>query len=277
MQGVNYYIIQFMTRKSRAFLLDVDGVITDPERKSVKPEMIEALIERLRAGEPVALVSGRAMNWLLDRVVNPLVEKVHDSKLLERLIVFAEFGGSRVWFENGQQKRSLDREMSVPDDIAKRAKDIALEFSDFMFVDPDKKTMVSVEMRDGLTVEEFKIHQDELDKRLQVLVDEAGIGREFEVHSDTIATNLRARNSNKGQATKQVLEWIRSAGIKPSSYYAVGDASSDKEMFDEIINQRLNGRFIFVGGRERLNLDDKRITYTNSRYDEGVIEFLKTL
>lgn len=46
-----------------AFLLDVDGVVTDPEKKQVvEPQIFDRIIENLTTGNPVALNTGRSTN-----------------------------------------------------------------------------------------------------------------------------------------------------------------------------------------------------------------------
>ena len=76
-----------------AFLLDVDGVVTNPvEKKITEPQIFDAIISNLTQGNPVALNTGRSNEWMIDRVIKPLNEKVADKSLLKNFFAVGEKG-----------------------------------------------------------------------------------------------------------------------------------------------------------------------------------------
>lgn len=260
-----------------ALLLDVDGPVSNPETGITSPEMITAIVDNLKAGIPVALVTGRAEKWIRDGVEAPLTEAANP-ELLDLFMISSEFGGERVWYEHGERKSSLDKTMELPPDTAEDSKKIAAEFADVMFVDPDKKTMVSVEKNKTTSIQDFKPFQAELDNKLRTLLDEQDLTTQFEVHSDTIATNVRSKESNKRHATRSVLKWLSQMGIKPEKFYAFGDSSSDYEMAEELQAQNLEYKFIFVREREALgNRQDPNIVITDKKFDDGTLDFLNSI
>lgn len=208
-----------------AWIFDVDGVITDPEKKIVgDPDLFDEIIKRLQIHEPVALVTGRALEWVSERIVLQLESTIDDPKLLDNLFVSGEFGGSNLIYENGVGKQFVNKSLSVPQEIIDQALKITQDdFSNYMQFDTDKKTMVSIEMKDGLSVEQFKPRQKELIPKLKQILANHPRKTEFEIHEDLIATNIRDKRANKAYATQQLIDWLKGKKIKPKQYIAVGD------------------------------------------------------
>ena len=50
----------------KAYIFDVDGVITSPYEKQVKEnELLRIIAEKLKNSEPVAFNTGRTIQWVL--------------------------------------------------------------------------------------------------------------------------------------------------------------------------------------------------------------------
>lgn len=80
---------------TNAWLFDVDGVITHPEQKRVtEPQIITEIIKRLQAGEPVALVTGRSVDFMRDKVITPLKGELQDLSLLQNFLAVGEKEGN---------------------------------------------------------------------------------------------------------------------------------------------------------------------------------------
>lgn len=95
--------VESKTIVNHAWLFDIDGVITHPEQKRVtEPRIIDEIIKRLQAGEPVALVTGRSLSWMIDRVVSPLEQKVNDKSLLTNFFGLGEKGTLEYLTSNTQ-------------------------------------------------------------------------------------------------------------------------------------------------------------------------------
>jgi hypothetical protein len=124
---------------SRAFILDCDGVLTDPIVKCVtKLDVFTALGQRLDAGEVVTINTGRSIAWLIRNGILDFVERaVLDKDNLDRVLVVCEKGASWVTFIGGVIRTTIDREISVPETVREDVYDLVQEsFSDCMFWDP---------------------------------------------------------------------------------------------------------------------------------------------
>mgnify|MGYP001619811015 CR=1 FL=1 len=260
-----------------AWLFDVDGVITNSEQKRVtEPRILDEIIKRLQAGEMVALITGRSLKWVEERVLNPLEEKIENKEILDNLFVSGEFGGPNLKYLRGEKVYSVDPNISVPQEIVDSARAISEEFSKTMMWDESKKTMVSIEMKDGIAISDFSGPQSDLVRRLDELLGEKGLKEKYWIHRDLIGTNIMERTANKSLATKQVLTWLRENGIKPENFVAFGDNKSDLEIGNEISLQGLPVQFVFVGGKELLENQkfDFPVIFTNGIYENGTLEYL---
>lgn len=269
-----------MKTTKNAWLFDVDGVITNPEQKRVtEPQILDEIAKRLQRNEPVALITGRNLEWVTDRVASQLETKVTEKKLLDNLFVSGEFGGSFTIYRNGQRNQKVDEEIRVPQDIIEKAREIAAKFSDSMFFDESKKTMVSIEMNDNLSIDQFKSPQKELVEQLNRMLEEEHVQDRFMVHADSIATNIRDKKANKRFAAKQVIGWLVDKGIRPQSFITTGDSSSDLEMAQEIHDKGLPVTFVFVGKEtDRRKIGGQNlpfpVTFTQGKYEKGTLEYL---
>lgn len=263
------------------WLFDVDGVVTDPNEKRVtEPEILDEIVKRLEKGEPVMLISGRSMEWLDKQVVTLLEEKVADRQTLDNLFVSSEFGGMQLEYKGGQRVMSPDPEMTLPKDIERQAKEKARKpnYAGAMFIDETKRTMVSVEMHKNFGVNRFKPFQKELAQEFQDLLNINHLDQEFEVHEDTIATNLKHKEANKKHATRQALNWLGKKGVKPKAATAFGDNKTDLEMAEEA-NKDIPTKLIFVGERKLIaGLDlPYAVTYPEQPYTEGTSSYLASI
>lgn len=261
-------------------IMDVDGVITDPQEKRItEPEILDQIAKRLEKGEPVALNTGRSIEWVKDRVLNTLIERVKDKKILQNLLAVGEKGGTWAEFdENGQLQQHKDESISVPQALQEKVRNlINSEFSDSMFFDETKETMISTEMKDGYPLEEYTKQQQGLNKKLQELVDQEGLAEELKVEPTTIATDIENKYVGKGFAVRRILEWLSNKGIKPQRYITFGDSfSSDMPMAQEIHSQGLPVEFVFVG---KENILTSNLPFPVKRpaaaFEKGTLEFLK--
>lgn len=266
-----------------AWIFDVDGTITNLEKKEVTdPEIFEELIKRLKAGKPIALITGRALKWVIEKVVSPLeskVKKTADLSLLDNFYVSAEFGGFSLQYKDGQRKQSTNPQISVSKKIINGACEIVgKSFADIAFVDLDKKTHFTAEMNNGLTVNDFKPRQKDLTPLLKRILEKYDKDGKYELHIDRIATNIRSKKANKSFAISQVIEWLSSKRINPQKYIIFGDATSDLEMAEEVKRRGVPFEFVFVGEE---NIDPSSFSFTihqtQDKFEKGTLEFLESL
>jgi len=265
-----------------AWIFDVDGVITNPSEKRVtEPEILYEIIKKLKRGEPVALNTGRSVSWVIERVINPLKEKVEDKTILKNLFAVGEKGGTWAEFdEDGNLLEKKDDNISVPDDLRNKVRDlINSNYSDSMFFDESKLTMISTEMKDGYSLEEYKNKQQYLIPQLKTLLQRRNISEKFKVDPTTIAVDVENKFVGKHFAVKRIIEWVKSRGISPQRYIAFGDSFvSDVPMAEEINLQNLPVEFVYVG-KEKIQTSNYRfpIKRTQANFEKGTLEFLKTL
>ena len=177
----------------RAFILDCDGVLTDPIVKCVtRLDVFAALGERLDRGEVVTINTGRSIAWLIRNGIIDFVERaVHDKQNLERFMAVCEKGASWITFIGGVIRTNIDRSITVPDAVREDVYDLVSEdFADCMFWDPTKLTMVSVEMVDGMPIQWFAPRQRELVTAIHDLLSAADPRNQLTVDPSPISTDV---------------------------------------------------------------------------------------
>ena len=273
---------EVMKTVDQMLIFDVDGVITDPQEKRVtEPEILDQIINRLEKGEPVTLNTGRSIQWVKDRVLNPLIEKVKDRNILQNLFAVGEKGGTWAEFDGqGNLIENKDDNISVPDDLKNEIRNlINNKYSDSMFYDESKLTMVSTEMKDGHSLEDYKEKQKMLSSELQEILNDNSIDEKFKVDPTTIATDVENKFVGKHFAVRRIIEWVKKRGISPQRYIAFGDSfKSDVPMAEEFHSQGLPVEFVYVGQED---IDTSKypfaIKQTQAKFGNGTLEFLKRL
>lgn len=265
-----------------ALIFDVDGVLTHPSEKRVTElELFSQFIKRLEAGEPLILNTGRAANFMIKRILEPLEELVGDKKLLKNLFAVGEKGVVSIQYNDiGERTEYVDQSISVPEALQIEAKRLVEEkFSDIAFYDTTKETMITVEMLDGLPVDEFRKKQGDLNDELRKLLTRHGLTTEYKVDPTGIATDVENNHVGKGLGIQKALKWLAEQKIKPERFITFGDSPSDIAMADELHQSGLPVEFVFVG--EKNLLADKKpefpVTYTAGQCEIGTMEYLKNL
>lgn len=264
-----------------AWIFDVDGVLTHPsEKKVTEQELFSQLIKRLAVGEPVILNTGRAVDFMIKKILEPLEQLVGNKKLLKNLFAVGEKGAVSVLYnDTGERAEYTDQSITVPQELQNEARQLVEnKFSDVVFYDITKKTMISVEMLDGLSVDEFRKRQEELGKKLSELLEQYGLTAKYRVELTRIAIDVENNYVGKGLGVQRALQWLSEQKIKPEKFITFGDSSSDTAMAAELHGQGLPVEFVFVG--EKSLLANKKIefpiTYTDGQCEIGTVEYLKS-
>ena len=266
----------------RAFILDCDGVLTDPVVKCVtKLDVFTALGERLDRGEVVTINTGRSIAWLIRNGIIDFVERsVRDKSNLERFMAVCEKGASWITFIGGVIRTNIDKTITVPDAVREDVYDLIEErFRDCMFWDPTKLTMVSVEMIDGMPLDAFAKRQAELVAELEALLgspDHAPL--QLQIDATSIATDVQDRRAGKHLGARRIVEWLERRGLSPERFITVGDSQSDTAMAAELQDAH-NVNFVYVGGPARLDTQALRcrVVQTAARFELGTLEYLSSL
>lgn len=267
---------------SHMLIFDVDGVITNPQKKKItEPEILDEIIKKLEKGELVALNTGRSTYWVKDRVLTELTERISDKSALQNLLIVGEKGGT--WAEFDLQSRLIenkDGDISVPENLRNIIRNlINNKYSESMFYDESKLTMISTEMKDGYSLENYKKEQKEIYAEFKSLLEDEKLINKFKIDPTTIATDIENVFVGKHFAIKRILKWIKEKGFEPQKYIAFGDSfNSDLPMAQEIYAQKLPVEFVYVGEE---NIDISKypfpIKIPQKKYGKGTLEFLKSL
>ncbi|MFA6306647.1 MAG: HAD hydrolase family protein [Patescibacteria group bacterium] len=263
-----------------AWLFDVDGVLTHPsEKKVTEPEIFFQLIKRLEAGEPVALNTGRATDFMLEKIIEPLEKMVANKKILHNLLAVGEKGAVTVTFnDQGEKKLYIDESISVPEWLQKEVMALVNQrFSATMFYDKTKKTMISIEMLDNLELEKFKEEQNLLNQALAELLVKYKLTDDYKIDPSRIATDIENKHVGKHLGAGRALAWLDKKKIRPEQFIAFGDSPSDVAMAEELNRRGLKMQFVFVGERELLadKKMDFAVDYTENHCEKGVIEYMR--
>lgn len=238
-----------------AYLFDVDGVLSDPQEKQVtEPQLFDELIYLLIFGDIVCLNTGRSLVWMEERIINPLLEKIEDKKLLQRFIAIGEKGGSWMTFdEDGNKKHEIDRDITIPAALQQEVKQlIELKYADSMFIDTTKESMISIEMKDGFDINTYHTRQAELHEELDDLLINAGLTDRYKIDATHIAVDIENNHVGKAYGTVRLIRFLEEKQFDPEAYTAFGDSRSDFEMADELHERGKQVTFVFVGDKEKL-------------------------
>lgn len=157
----------------KAYLFDVDGVLTDPQEKQVTElDLFTQIILRLQRGESVGLNTGRSIEWLVERIITPLLEKLQDKLLLQHFIAVGEKGATWTTFDKeGNMHYGKMEELTIAHDVVEEVKVLVEQkYADSMFFDATKETMLSIEMHDGFDLDMFHQRQKALVEDLKRLL-----------------------------------------------------------------------------------------------------------
>lgn len=262
-----------------AWVFDVDGVLTHPEEKQVMDEaLFDQLLERLNTGEPVIMNTGRAYDFVQDRIINNLFARVKDTQHYKHIFVVAEKGALLVMFDQeGNPQELLDESIAVPKVLQDRVRAlVADQFSDIAFFDETKRTMISVEMHGGVALADFKQRQQELDRALQKIMQECNLDGNYIIDTTRIASDIQSKEAGKDLGAKKIIAWLASQNITPQHTICFGDGRSDLAMAEELHQQGESVEFVFVGEPQQLQnvQTDFPIIYTDEHCDQGTLAYL---
>lgn len=263
-------------------IFDVDGVITNPQTKRItEPEILDEIIKRLEKEEPIALNTGRSVQWVKERVLNPLIKKIKDKIILQNLLTVGEKGGTWAEFDDqGNLAKNIDNNISVPNDLKNEIRNlIHAKYSDSMFYDESKLTMITSEMKDGYPLNDYRKKQIALSVEIKTLLANKGLTNKFKVDPTTIATDIENKFVGKHFAIKRIIDWVKKKGINPQKYITFGDSfESDIPMAKELHSQGLRVEFAYVGEED---IDTSKYTFpikiSQDKYGKGTLEILKML
>jgi hypothetical protein len=247
-------------------LLDVDGPLSSPATRTVPDHLLADLHALLLAGIPVVLNTGRATDFVAERIVAPLVAVGLPERA--RLHAVCEKGG--VWTTAGRDglgEIRTDPDLRVPDvcrDLIARL--VHDEYGDAMFVDDTKVVMATVEARTDVSHDDYALRQQAFDADLLDGLTAAGLGvrlgeRRFpdadgrtpwRIDPSVIATDVESDASGKALGAERALALLAADGLVPEDWCTVGDSRGDYAMADHLHDLGHRVTHVDVGPRPPL-------------------------
>jgi hydroxymethylpyrimidine pyrophosphatase-like HAD family hydrolase len=265
-----------------AWVFDVDGVITNPKEKKITQEgLIEEIAKRVDDGDIVTLNTGRSVSWVEERALNPLLEAIHDKTKLSDLFIVGEKGATWAFFQNGKLITQIDKTCSLPASLREDLRNlITKEFSDCMFYDESKLTLISLEMKDGYEIADYTQRQLVLVKRLREILDQPEYKNlNLRIDPSVIAVDIQAPATGKHMGARRIENWLNEKHIQPLKIIMVGDSQADTEMAEELQHGKYSVEFVFVGDQSKLDTSKlkNKPTFTKNLYEAGTLEFFTNL
>jgi hypothetical protein len=266
---------------SVAKLFDVDGVLVDPQTKEVSDVAILAEIaDCLKRGEPVGLNTGRSATWVEEKIVTKLRAYIDDPEVLKNFMVIGEKGGTWITYaERGDAIHGQAPDLKISEDIRLAVRDLVnTKYSDCMFFDSSKQTMLSIEMHDKYDLEQFAQRQKAFALELGKLLEEKQSS--LKIDATTIATDIESPHVGKALGAERFMQLLKDRDVvyKKASFTAYGDSPSDVAMADELERRGLKVTFVFLGDPAKLDPNNRYPIVVNpdgKRYDRGALAHLR--
>ncbi|MBC7724032.1 MAG: hypothetical protein H7146_04680 [Burkholderiaceae bacterium] len=225
-------------------LLDVDGPIACPITRSIVIESITRdLVTIANLGVPVVFNTGRSDAFIRDEVVKPLLA----GGLLPEARVFGVCEKGAVWFgatiDNFSGVHVDETAVIAPAIVAEFRALFDARYSDTMFWDETKRTMVSIEQRTEVPAAEFFAAQARYTSDAFELLERHSVGAELagrvsahpvtvRIDPTIISTDVEAIALGKDLGAERALGLLRSSGPLPRLWRTVGDSRTDYAMAD---------------------------------------------
>ncbi|SDY46776.1 hypothetical protein [Herbiconiux ginsengi] len=228
-------------------LLDVDGPIASPLTRSIAiPSIATDLVALANAGVPIVFNTGRSDRSLQRGVIGHLL----GGGLGDHAWVFGVCEKGAVWFRilpTGIGDLSIDETLVPPTDLARAVDDlVAARYSDSMFFDDTKRTMISVEQRTDVDSHDYLAKQPEFDRSVLDLCRTFDLGVMwrsgsfpasdgqvlYRIDPSIIATDVESIRVGKDLGAERALALLAGTGHVPRTWRTMGDSRSDYAMAD---------------------------------------------
>lgn len=260
-------------------VFDVDGVVSDPWTTAVEPSILKHILQRLERHEPVAFNTGRSLDWMTKKIINPLASMIKNPKNLSNMMVVSEKGGIEVTFDkDGQMLMRKNESVSAPDLLRESVKKlIQAKYSKIVFFDEPLQTMISAEMVKGTSQEEYREQEAALGNDMALLIKGLGLDSEFKVDQATNSQDIINKRVGKDFAAGIIIEWLQARGIQPESFTAFGDNPEDIKMADRLHENGFPVKFVYVGTRKLPKGRPFEIISMEGKFTKGTLDFLNSL
>lgn len=266
-----------MPNYNEIWVFDVDGVITDPITKTIiHPQIIEKIEEQLSQKIPVCFNTGRSSEW----IQKTIIPHFKTNTPLEYLFSACEMGNVTLQFNKDNSPTEIVHSADlIPSQLSATIKEIvASSYLDSMFVDETKKSILTIEMKDGFAQDHYEELQSKLSGEIRIILKNYHPGIHVRPSSSSIAIDIKPITSNKELGAKQILTWlkIKKLNLGQFQFITFGDSVSDLQMAKLFVSQKLSTTFVYVG-EDQINQSTKYPTIiTKSHYSAGTLEYLNS-
>ena len=264
-----------------AYMFDCDGVLTGLDEKALRfPEILDELANLLD-NSTLSLCSGRPAKWIMDELVNPLIARIdatnRSRNLLQNLCIIAESGGIIIDInKQGEFNKQKNTALSVPTELQQMVKRLVeVKYSDTMFIDEDKETMVTAERNKQTSQEDFQIAQAQFIADAKVFLRQYLNGGGFTIDGTKIATDFKHENIDKSIAAQLYIDWMKRKGITAKKFEVMGDSESDALMAVGIHNEGKDVTYFHVDKDSPKELYDFPVIHQIKINDSATLDFLK--
>ena len=253
-------------------LLDVDGPISSTRTRTLRLDRLaDDLVAFAAAGCPVVLNTGRSAEFLADQIVPRLVRA--GLAPTDPVWGVGEKGGT--WFSLEDRDGSAhvgavheDHDLAPGEKLVAASREIADEFSDVVFFDDTKRTMISFEQHVEVASEAFLARRPDLIAAIERRVSECGEEKRMSIYPTFIAVDIEHVDSGKALGAQRALELLAERLDPPRRWFTAGDSGQDYDMAEHLhaadyevthLDVRLDGEVPDVPYaviRERPALDD---------------------
>lgn len=253
-------------------LLDVDGPISSTRTRTLRLDRLaDDLVAFAAAGCPVVLNTGRSAEFLADQIMPRLARA--GLAPTDPLWGVGEKGGT--WFSLEDRGGSAyvgavheDHDLSPSEGLVAASQAIAEEFSDVVFFDDTKRTMISFEQHVEVASDAFLGRRPDLIAAIERCVAECGEADRMSIYPTFIAVDIEHVDSGKALGAQRALELLSEHVDPPQRWFTAGDSGQDYDMAEHLhaagydvthLDVRLDGDVPDVPYaviRERPSLDD---------------------
>lgn len=232
-------------------LLDVDGPVASPVSRTVRPDIVEALLTLAGAGWPVIFNTGRSDAFIREEVMAPMLAAGIPAGITFHAI--CEKGAT--WFSydaNGPGELHVDETLALPTEFGDKVRSLVAEqFADHMFFDETKRAMVSIEQRVDVENEDYLDRQGPFDAavleimrsfdmgvcRLSHHLPDSDDSVDYRVDPTIISTDIESVRVGKDLGAERALTLVAPFMEIPRTWRTVGDSRTDYAMADYLHDQ----------------------------------------
>jgi len=258
------------------FIFDVDGVITNPTIKTPNKFIIQFIAQKLKKKEYVAILTGRALTWVAERILRVLQTQLEDIADLDYLFISCEKGTVTTTFVNGIIKTQVDPGYTISQEIADAIKE-NIAGKQGIFYDRDKQTMISVEIDGGEDEEEIEKQKAFL-REFEDWANDHILSKNSELvlEKSPISVDIQFREVSKKMASQKFLKFLKDKNISAEKFIAFGDTQSDANIALAIHDGGNTVIFVYVGDKLlEGTFPFEVVSEKDKKNDSAVEEYLK--